>query len=107
MYWPLLNMYSENFGFGLGCFIMKRTFNNRMKGLILLRGLIKYTYGLVITTLGIQVAPLGMSTVLTSPITRVSLQSLGSGSLSVNCSEHRSHRMSVSGNWVVLSGEVP
>ena len=28
MYWPLLNMYSENFGFGLGGFIISRTFNN-------------------------------------------------------------------------------
>ena len=26
-------MYSENFGFGLGGFIINRTFNNRMKGL--------------------------------------------------------------------------
>ena len=33
MYWPLLNMYSENFGFGLGGFIINRTFKNRMKGL--------------------------------------------------------------------------
>ena len=33
MYWPLLNMYSENFGFGLGFFVIRRTFNNRMKGL--------------------------------------------------------------------------
>ena len=33
MYWPLLNMYSENFGFGLGVLIVSRTFNNRMKGL--------------------------------------------------------------------------
>ena len=33
MYWPLLNMYSENFGFGLGFFIISRTFNHRMKGL--------------------------------------------------------------------------
>ena len=35
MYWPLLNMYSENIGFGLGGFIISRTFNNRMKGLYL------------------------------------------------------------------------
>ena len=34
MYWPLLNMHSENFGFGLGGFIISRTFNNRMKGLL-------------------------------------------------------------------------
>ena len=34
MYWPLLNMYSENFGFGLGGVIIGRTFDNRMKGLI-------------------------------------------------------------------------
>ena len=34
MYWLLLNMYSENFGFGLGGFIISRTFNNRMKGLV-------------------------------------------------------------------------
>ena len=27
-------MYSENFGFGLRVFIIKRAFNNRMKGLI-------------------------------------------------------------------------
>ena len=33
MYWLLLNTYSENFGFGLGGFIISRTFNNRMKGL--------------------------------------------------------------------------
>ena len=33
MYWLLLNMYSENFEFGLGGFIISRTFNNRMKGL--------------------------------------------------------------------------
>ena len=33
MYWPLLNMYSENFGFGLGGFIIRRTFKKRMKGL--------------------------------------------------------------------------
>ena len=35
MYWLLLDIYvySENFGFGLGGFIISRTFNNRMKGL--------------------------------------------------------------------------
>ena len=38
MYLPLLNMYSENFGFGLEGFIISRTFNNRMKGLYM------YTY---------------------------------------------------------------
>ena len=27
-------MYSENFGFGLRGFILSRTFNNRMKGLV-------------------------------------------------------------------------
>ena len=33
MYWPLLNMYSENFGFGPGGFIIRGTFINRGKGL--------------------------------------------------------------------------
>ena len=33
MYWPLSNMYSENFGFGLGFSIIRGTFNKRMKGL--------------------------------------------------------------------------
>ena len=33
MYWPLLNMYSENLDLGWGVLIINRTFNNRMKGL--------------------------------------------------------------------------
>ena len=28
MYWPLLNMYSENFGFGPGGFFIRGTFIN-------------------------------------------------------------------------------
>ena len=33
MYWPLLKMYSENLDLGWGVLIIRRTFNNRMKGL--------------------------------------------------------------------------
>ena len=33
MYWPLLNMYSENFGFGPGGFINGGTFHKGMKRL--------------------------------------------------------------------------
>ena len=39
MYWPLLSMYSENFGFGLGGFVVGRTFHNRMKGLLIYRSI--------------------------------------------------------------------
>ena len=34
MYWPLLNMYSENFGFGPGGFFIRGTILIRGKGLI-------------------------------------------------------------------------
>ena len=33
MYWPLLHMYSENFGFGPGVFFIRGTFLNQGKGL--------------------------------------------------------------------------
>ena len=33
MPWPLLNMYSENFGLGPGGFIIRVTFISRKKGL--------------------------------------------------------------------------
>ena len=33
MYWLLSDMYSENFGFGPGGFIIRGTFLNRMRGL--------------------------------------------------------------------------
>ena len=33
MYWPLLNMYSENFGFGQEVFSVRGTFINRKRGL--------------------------------------------------------------------------
>ena len=49
MYWPLLNMYSENFGFGPGGCFIRGTFSNRGKGLITYiciyyRHLIMYVY---------------------------------------------------------------
>ena len=34
MYWHPFNMYSENFGFGPGGFIIRETFTARGKGLV-------------------------------------------------------------------------
>ena len=35
MYWPLLDIYTGNLDLGWGFFMIKRTFDKRMKGLLL------------------------------------------------------------------------
>ena len=36
MHWPLLNMYAEILDLGWGGFVISRTSNNRMKGLVVM-----------------------------------------------------------------------